>query len=308
MSTPDVPQQRTSSPPIYSTQDLYPCGRCAGTTQDLPRSLLRAQFPSVTVSREKSPPTTMRCRPPWSFPWSLTAMELAPVEVLPWMTGRSVAWSRIKSRERGPPLTKQASSRSRARTFVPLEAKQPSPESAFGISRKGMSCQVSPPSKERVTKKRPFTGSPTTMPLLMFQNSIASMNIPRVLFRYTNFQVFPPSVVLRRSAGSAIAMTIAVFALKASMSRKSRFSYPGTVIQAQVAPPSSDLPTVPPLPLTQTILSLTALSPRREVWGRLARSLMLATGAGGWGRWAVGRGECAACAGYVGRWGSKAEG
>ena len=108
-------------------------------------------------------------------------------------------------------------------TLVPLEAKQPSPVSALGNSMKGMSCQVSPPSKLRVTKNRPLTGSPTTMPLLIFQNSMASRNMPGVVFSYTNFQVKPPSVVFKMSAGSAMAMMMAVFASKLRC-RKSLFS------------------------------------------------------------------------------------
>src|SRR5688572_7759488 len=53
------------------------------------------------------------------------------------------------------------------------------------------------------------------------------------------------------------------------MSLKSRFSYPGTVVHDHVLPLSMLFPTVPLLPLTQTILSSTTLSPRR-LTGRLS--------------------------------------
>jgi hypothetical protein len=38
------------------------------------------------------------------------------------------------------------------------------------------------------------------------------------------------------------------------------------------------LPTVPALPLTQTILSLTALRPRSEAWGPVVRRRMVGVG------------------------------
>src|SRR6476660_6401534 len=60
-------------------------------------------------------------------------------------------------------------------------------------------------------------------------------------------------------------MTTAVVASKASMSRKSAFSNAFTWNHFQDFPPLVDLPTVPLVPLTQRILSLTTLSPRMEV-------------------------------------------
>src|SRR5579872_158581 len=76
------------------------------------------------------------------------------------------------------------------------------------------------------------------------------------------------------SAGVSIAMMMTVLASNASISRKSLFSKPGTVIQVQFFPPSSDLPMVPLLPLTQTILSLTALRPRKDTGSPAVRILM----------------------------------
>src|SRR6218665_254445 len=58
-------------------------------------------------------------------------------------------------------------------------------------------------------------------------------------------------------------ITTATLASNASMSRNSVFSKPGTVIHFQVLPPFALLPTMPPLPLTQMILSFTTLNPRR---------------------------------------------
>src|ERR1043165_9784294 len=51
----------------------------------------------------------------------------------------------------------------------------------------------------------------------------------------------------------------------ASISLKSFFSKPVTVIHVHVLPPSKVFPTVPLLPLTQTTLSFTTLRPRRLV-------------------------------------------
>ena len=67
------------------------------------------------------------------------------------------------------------------------------------------------------------------------------------------------------TAGESMAIMIAVLLSKASILRNSFFSKPGTVNHFQEAPPSVLLPTLPPLPLTHTILSSTGLRPRRDV-------------------------------------------
>src|SRR3954468_14385984 len=64
----------------------------------------------------------------------------------------------------------------------------------------------------------------------------------------------------------------AVRASTACTSRKSSASAPGTVAARQVSPPSVVRKNVPFVPLAQTMLSLTTLSPRRLavvllVWG-----------------------------------------
>ena len=66
-------------------------------------------------------------------------------------------------------------------------------------------------------------------------------------------------------AGSATDIITAVTASKASISLKSFFSKPFTVIHFHVLPPLFVLPTVPLLPLTQATLSFTTLNPRRLV-------------------------------------------
>src|SRR5690349_6783905 len=60
-------------------------------------------------------------------------------------------------------------------------------------------------------------------------------------------------------------MMTAVFASKASISRKSVFSNPLTFIHFQLLPAFVLLPTVPLLPLTQSTLSFTTLKPLRLV-------------------------------------------
>src|SRR6266487_2040397 len=94
-----------------------------------------------------------------------------------------------------PPLTNTASSRSKALIFVPLAAKQASPLFATGRFARGISLHALPPSKVLSIKNLPSIGSPIIIPLCSFQNSMASKNIPLVLFSYTTFQLSPPSLV-----------------------------------------------------------------------------------------------------------------
>src|SRR5689334_15833397 len=61
-------------------------------------------------------------------------------------------------------------------------------------------------------------------------------------------------------------MITAVTASNASISRKSIFSKPFTVNHFQFFPPFVVFPTVPLLPLTHAMLSLTTESPRRLVF------------------------------------------
>src|SRR3954466_13492950 len=89
------------------------------------------------------------------------------------------------NRDRKPPVTKQASPRSSLLKLVPLAAKHASPESAAGKFLNGIDRQLLPPLNVIPTKNFPSTGSPITIPLCSFQNSIASRNIPLVLFSKT---------------------------------------------------------------------------------------------------------------------------
>src|SRR6266487_2447340 len=164
-----------------------------------------------------------------------------------------------------PPLTNTASSRSKALIFVPLAAKQASPLFATGRFARGISLHVLPPSKVLSIKNLPSIGSPIIIPLCSFQNSMASKNIPLVLFSYTTFQLSPPSLVFKIYPGESTAIITAVAASNASMSRNSFFSKPFTVIHFQFFPALVVLPTVPLLPLTQTTLSFTTLKPRKLV-------------------------------------------
>src|ERR1035438_3276031 len=169
----------------------------AGENHFLPPFSVRAQFFSVEVSLLKSPPTTTMCWPPFSFLSSRTATELAPVVSLPCRTGISIFLSRMNNLERRPPLTKQASSLSNFLTLVPLDAKHASPGSADGNLSKGIFCQSLPPLKVRAIKNLPLIGSPSTMPLFIFQKSMASKNIPFVESVKTVFHVLPPSIVFK---------------------------------------------------------------------------------------------------------------
>src|SRR5271157_1076337 len=65
----------------------------------------------------------------------------------------------------------------------------------------------------------------------------------------------PPAPMLSRYA---------VFSSMPQTARKSRSSAPGTCAARQVTPPSVVRRKAPPVPLAQTILALTALTPRRE--------------------------------------------
>src|SRR6266404_2203700 len=56
----------------------------------------------------------------------------------------------------------------------------------------------------------------------------------------------------------------AMFASTACTSRKSSCAAPGTTADCHVAPPSVVRAYVPPLPLAQTIIGLTALTPRNR--------------------------------------------
>src|SRR4051794_8298917 len=113
------------------------------------------------------------------------------------MMGKSMADVAVNTLDLFPPLTKTVLCSSNARMLVPLDAKQASPLSALGQFPIRSSCQVLPPSELLVMKNLPLRGSPTTVPLRSSQNSIASRNIPFVLFSYTTFQLSPPSSVFR---------------------------------------------------------------------------------------------------------------
>src|ERR1051326_8391185 len=113
------------------------------------------------------------------------------------MIGRSITEFAVKTRDLFPPLTKTVLCASSARMLVPLDAKQASPLSAAGHFSNGSSRQLLPPSTLLVMKNLPLMGSPTTVPLDSSQNSIASRNIPFVLFSYTTFQLSPPSLVFK---------------------------------------------------------------------------------------------------------------
>src|SRR4029078_4462949 len=113
------------------------------------------------------------------------------------MMGKLMAEFVVNTLDLFPPLTKTDLCASISRMLVPLDAKHASPLSATGRLFKGSSCQLLPPSELLVIKNRPSIGSPTTVPLCSSQNSIASRNIPFVLFSYTTFQLSPPSFVFK---------------------------------------------------------------------------------------------------------------
>ena len=124
----------------------------------------------------KSPPTTIKV---FLF---FTATELAPVVCVPCKIGMSTFLFLINKFDRNPPVTKYTSSFPRLLMLVPLLAKQASPLSATGQFCFGISCHVFPPSKVLAIKNLLFTGSPKTIPLFSFRKSMASKNIPFVLF------------------------------------------------------------------------------------------------------------------------------
>ena len=141
-----------------------------------------------------------------------------------------------KNRDRNPPLTKQASSLSLTRTFVPLDANMPrhclTTEDFFrGSHARYHRCQKFLPQKfiiDRITDHCRL--SDPRIPLH------PGTFLGRILINY--FPGFAPINGFKILAGSATAMMIAVAASNASISLKSLFSKPFTTNHFQVLPPS----------------------------------------------------------------------
>src|SRR5262245_6108901 len=150
---------------------------------------------------------------------------------------------------------------------VPLAANAASARVIGGASSMGTRFQLAPPSSVTRMNKRPSMGSPMAMPWRASQNDSASRKTPFSVVSNTLFHE-RPSVVRNilaspRSASPALIAT-ASFALRASMSRRSRESAPGIESMRHVSPPSVVRAMRPAVPLAHTTVGLTTKSPRNS--------------------------------------------
>jgi hypothetical protein len=110
---------------------------------------------------------------------------------------------------------------------------------------------------------------------------MASMNMPGVVFSYTSFPGLSAIDGLEDIGGCVDGHDDGYFAVEGFDIAEITPLIAGTVIQVQVLPPSRVFPTVPALPLTQTMSSLTALRPAEGAMGACGEQLDGRLGGGG---------------------------